>query len=136
MKSLFPDICSDALQESKDFYVSLLGFSIVFEIDWYIQLQSPHDENLQIAFVKRDHPSVPERFRHTPQGVVVTVELEQIEPYYKKAQELGLDIIQELRDEVWGQRHFMTVDPNGLLVDMVQMISPTPEFMKEYGLIQ
>jgi len=136
MKSLFPDICSDALQASRDFYVSLLGFSTVFEIDWYIQLQSPHDENLQIAFVKRDHPSVPERFRQTPQGVVVTVELEQVEPYYEKAQELGLEIIQELRDEVWGQRHFMTVDPNGLLVDVAQMILPAPEFMKKHGLMQ
>ena len=135
MKSLFPDICSDALQASRDFYVSLLGFTTVFEIDWYIQLQSPHDQNLQIAFVKRDHSSVPERFRQTPQGVVITVELDQVESYYEKAQELGLEIVQELRDEVWGQRHFMTVDPNGLLVDVVQMISPTPEFMKEYGLM-
>lgn len=135
MKSLFPDICSDALVESKDFYVSLLGFTPVFEIDWYIQLQSPHDENLQIAFVKRDHVSVPNKYQQTPQGVVITIELENVESYYEKARELDLEIVLELRDEVWGQRHFMTLDPNGLLVDVVQMIEPDAAFLKEHGLM-
>ena len=135
MKSLFPDICSDALVESKDFYVSLLGFTPVFEIDWYIQLQSPHDENLQIAFVKRDHASVPNKYQQTPQGVVITIEFENVESYYEKAQELDLEIVHELRDEVWGQRHFMTLDPNGLLVDVVQMIEPDAAFLKEHGLM-
>ena len=74
MKSLFPDICSDALAESKGFYVSLFGFVPVFEIDWYIQLRSPNDENVQIAFVARNHASVPQAFQCSPQGVVVTIE--------------------------------------------------------------
>ena len=45
MNSLFPDICSDAIEESKEFYTSLLGFKTVFSIDWYVQLQSPTDAN-------------------------------------------------------------------------------------------
>ncbi|MGI9333179.1 MAG: VOC family protein [Gammaproteobacteria bacterium] len=132
MNSLFPDICSDALPESRDFYVSLLGFKPVFEMDWYIQLQAPNDENVQLAFVARDHPSVPEGYRVTPQGVVITVELNDIEPVHRRALQMGVTLIQELRDEVWGQRHFMAADPNGLLVDVVQMIAPAPEFAEQY----
>ncbi len=134
MKSLFPDICSDALLESKDFYGSLFGFEPVFEMDWYIQLKSPHDDNLQIAFVKREHTSVPKAYQHVSQGVVVTIELDDVDSVYEKARKLGCKIIQKVCDEAWGQRHFMTIDPNGLLVDVVQMIPPTPEFLREHGL--
>ncbi len=134
MKSLFPDICSDHLIESKEFYTSLLNFELVFEIDWYIQLRSPTDENLQIAFVQRRHSSVPVEFQDSPQGVVITIELDDVDSVYQKAQEVGYKIVCPLRDEEWGQRHFMTVDPNGLLVDVVKMIPPSPEFARKYHL--
>ncbi len=134
MKSLFPVICSDTLQASKNFYVSLFGLEPAFEIDWYIQLRSPDDENLQIAFVDTQHPSVPCHYQKTAQGVLVTIELEQVDPIYDKAKSLGLAIELDLRDEEWGQRHFMSVDPNGLLVDVVQMIEPSQAFLKQHGL--
>ena len=39
-----------------------------------------------------------------------------------------------LRDEDWGQRHFMALDPNGLLVDVVQLIEASREFLEQHGL--
>ena len=134
MKSLFPDICSDALAESKAFYVSLFGFIPVFEIDWYIQLRAPNDENVQIAFVARNHTSIPKEFQRSPQGVFVTIEVADAAALYEEARRQDRKIVLDLRDEAWGQRHFMTVDPNGLLVDVVQTIPPSPEFLKENGL--
>ena len=134
MNSLFPDICSNAIEESKEFYMSLLGFEPVFAIDWYVQLRSPNDKNLQIAFVRQDHASVPAGFRHSPRGVIVTVEMDDVDAVYKHARRLSCEIVLELRDEVWGQRHFMVRDPNGLLLDLVQMIEPTQEFLETHGL--
>jgi len=136
MKSLFPDICSDHILESRDFYVQLLGFKVVFEIDWYVQLRSPKDESVQIAFVRRDHPSVPRNFQESPRGVVITAEVDSVDPIYEAAKEQAYEIAYELRDERWGQRHFMTIDPNGLLVDIVEMIPPSEEFLREYGLAE
>jgi hypothetical protein len=37
-----------------------------------------------------------------------------------------------LRDEPWGQRHFITEDPDGVLVDVVTVIPPAPEFVAQY----
>jgi len=132
LKSLFPDICSTNLAESKQFYASLFGMKPVFDIDWYVQMQADHDENVQIAFVAKDHPSVPQRFAVDPQGVVITFELEDVDSVYERAKEMKLSIVQELRDEEWGQRHFMVEDSNGLLVDVVKMIEPSEEFVKNY----
>ena len=132
LKSLFPDICSTCLPESKQFYETLIGMKPVYEIDWYVQLRAEHDENVQIAFVAKDHPSVPQGFGVDPQGVLITLELDDVDSVYERARELELPVVQELCDEEWGQRHFMVTDPNGLLVDVVKMIEPSEEFVKKY----
>jgi catechol 2,3-dioxygenase-like lactoylglutathione lyase family enzyme len=134
MYSLFPDICTDDVAASRDFYVALLGFRVAFEIEWYVQLQSPADPNLQLAFVRRGHASVPAGFGDAPRGVLVTVETKDVDAVHAHARAIGAEIVHALRDEVWGQRHFMAKDPNGLLVDVVQLIPPAPEFLREHGI--
>lgn len=129
MKSLFPDICSEKLQESKAFYSNLLGFKEVVDIGWYVQLCSPKDENLQVAFVEHNHDSIPKEYRELPKGVVVTVEVENADQVFSTAQSMKLPVVVPLKNEVWGQRHFMTLDPNGLLVDVYHMVEADPEFM-------
>ena len=47
---------------------------------------------------------------------------------------LGAEIAQELRDEEFGQRHFMAVEPNGLLVDVYEPIPFSPAFAAEHGI--
>jgi catechol 2,3-dioxygenase-like lactoylglutathione lyase family enzyme len=134
MRSLFPDVCTDRLEASRDFYVALFGFRVVFEAPgWYVQMQSPDDPDLQLAFVQHDHESVPEGFRERARGVLVTVETEDVDAVHQHALELGLEPVYALRSEAWGQRHFMVTDPNGLLVDVVQLIPPDPGFLEAHG---
>jgi uncharacterized glyoxalase superfamily protein PhnB len=44
----------------------------------------------------------------------------------------GAPIIHPLTDEPWGQRRFMTRDPAGVLVDVVQQIEPAAGFWDRY----
>ena len=132
MNSLFPVLCTESVSESHSFYKNLFGMQAAFEIDWYVQLQSPDNNSIQIAFVKTDHPSVPERFQDMSAGTIVTLEVEDADRYYSKAKELGLVIEVPLRDEPWGQRHFMVVDPSGVLVDVVKLIEPSKEFTENF----
>jgi len=37
------------------------------------------------------------------------------------------------RDEDFGQRHFITADPNGVLIDIIKPIPPSAEFLKQYS---
>jgi catechol 2,3-dioxygenase-like lactoylglutathione lyase family enzyme len=134
MQSLFPDICTESVAASRDFYVNLFGFRVAFEIDWYVQLQSPADPNLQLAFVQLGHPSVPAGYGERPRGVLVTIETQDVDAVHERARRLGCEVVYALRDEVWGQRHFMAKDPNGLLVDVVQLIPAAPAFLREHGL--
>lgn len=133
MNSLFPVLCTESVGESHRFYKNLFGMQAAFEIDWYVQLRSPDNESIQIAFVQADHPSVPERFQAMPAGTIVTLEVDDADQYHNKAKELGLAIELSLRDEPWGQRHFMVVDPGGVLVDVVKLIEPSGEFSEHYS---
>jgi catechol 2,3-dioxygenase-like lactoylglutathione lyase family enzyme len=37
---------------------------------------------------------------------------------------MGVPIEVELRDEPWGDRHFVVVDPNGMVIQLVQWVTP------------
>jgi hypothetical protein len=44
----------------------------------------------------------------------------------------GLKIHVTLRDEPFGQRHFITEDPNGVAIDVIKPIPPTPEYAAQF----
>jgi catechol 2,3-dioxygenase-like lactoylglutathione lyase family enzyme len=130
VNALFPDVPSARLPESRDFYVRLLGMEVVFDSDWYVLLRDPRRPRLQLAFVAHDHHSVPDAFRGPARGLLVTAEVEHVEAVHARAREMGAEIAQELRDEEFGQRHFMAVDPNGLLVDVYEPIPFSAAFLE------
>lgn len=41
----------------------------------------------------------------------------------------GIPIAHELCDEPWGERHFAVVDPNGIPVNISQLIEPAKEYL-------
>ena len=51
---------------------------------------------------------------------------------FVNAQDNGLPILLPLQDEPWGQRHFITKDPNGVLIDVIKLIAPSKEFEAQY----
>jgi catechol 2,3-dioxygenase-like lactoylglutathione lyase family enzyme len=127
INAVFPVLMTDRLAESRDFYAGLLGMRLAFEADWYVQLLSRTTPAAQLGLVASGHESVPAVFRRPAAGVLVTVEVENVDTVHERAQSRGLPIVLSLRDEDWGQRHFITRDPNGLAVDVVQVIPVTSD---------
>jgi catechol 2,3-dioxygenase-like lactoylglutathione lyase family enzyme len=125
--AVFPVLMTARLAESRDFYADLLGMRIAFEADWYVQLLSSTTPAAQLGLVASDHESVPPVFRRRAAGVLVTIEVDDVDAVYGRAQARGLPIQLSLRDEDWGQRHFITHDPNEVAVDVVQVIPVTSE---------
>jgi hypothetical protein len=42
-------------------------------------------------------------------------------------------VVLSLRSEAFGQRHFIAVDPDGTLVDVITPIPPTGEYVALYA---
>ena len=117
---LLPNICTDRMAETRDFYVDLLGFVVGFEHPgWYIQVSSPTNPQLQIGIVRRDHEFTPKAFRQPAQGVIISIQVDDVDAAYAGVLMRGFRVAHELRDENFGMRHFMVADPNGLLVNIL-----------------
>jgi catechol 2,3-dioxygenase-like lactoylglutathione lyase family enzyme len=120
---ILTNICSDRLAESRDFYVTLLGFDVSYDSDWYVQLRSPSNKELEFGIILRSHSLVPQEYQTTPSGMYVTFVVPEVDLVYEKAVAMGLRIVQEPRNEFYGQRRFLTVDPNGCLIDICSPFS-------------
>jgi catechol 2,3-dioxygenase-like lactoylglutathione lyase family enzyme len=112
------NICSDRLAESREFYVALLGVEVNYDSDWYVQLRCPHRAGLEFGIIQRTHELVPMQYRSAPTGMYVTFEVDDVDAVYRQAQAMNLSILQEPKNEFYGQRRFLTVDPNGCLLDI------------------
>ncbi|MEM9092795.1 MAG: VOC family protein [Cyanobacteria bacterium P01_F01_bin.53] len=115
---ILTNICSDDLPSSKNFYVDLLGLNVKYDSDWYVQLCSPENSEIEYGIIKRDHELVPAQYQQNPTGMYVTFVVADVDSVYQKAVDMGLPIIQEPRNEFYGQRRFLTQDPNGCLIDI------------------
>lgn len=126
--SIFPTICADDVAATRDFYVDLVGFQVVFDSGWYVQLEATDGHRPQIGIVQRDHASVPAGYRQARAGVLVAIEVDDVDAIHRQATAAGLEMPLDLRSEAFGQRHFITVDPAGTLVDVITPIPPTGEY--------
>jgi catechol 2,3-dioxygenase-like lactoylglutathione lyase family enzyme len=133
MRNIFPTICTDAVAEVRDFYCDHLDFEAGFDSGWYVQLASIDDPTRQLGIVERTHATVPEEFRTSPAGVLISIELDDVDDVHQRIVAAGHKIVLDLRSEDFGQRHFMTVDPAGTLVDVITQIEPSDEYV-QYGL--
>lgn len=131
--SFYPVIMTDDVAGTASFYVEHFRFRALFEIDWYVHLQSMDDPSVNLAILDGNHATVPEAARgHHVSGLILNFEVADPDAEYERAKKAGLPILDGLRDEDFGQRHFITADPNGVLIDIIKPIPPTGEFAALY----
>jgi len=132
LTSYYPVICTAALAETRAFYEGFFDFAPVFESDWYVHLTSRSDSRVNLAIMDHSHPTIPDGYRKPAQGLLLNFEVEDVDAVYEKARAAGLNIRLTLRDEDFGQRHFIMADPSGVLVDVIKPIAPSAEFAAQY----
>ena len=118
-------IITEKLAENTAFYTQVLQFGVTFEDDFYLLLHTPNQE-AEISFLLPNHPSQQPLFQKpfTQQGVYLTIEVENVDDYYRSLKQQGVPIAIDLREEPWGDRHFAIIDPNGIGIDIVTYSAP------------
>ncbi len=114
-----PGFVTDKLAQTKEFYLKYFGFKVKFENDFYILLIHEQSD-FEISFLETNHPSQNQVFQPKyEKGSYLTIEVPDVDSEYKKLKSLGCEILMETKDEPWGDRHFIVLDPNGLGLDIV-----------------
>jgi len=120
--AMFPVMVTADLEAVKAFYESVFGFTVVFyDAEFYLHLVSPNS-GVQLGFLMPEHASQPDFLRPlmSPDGYVISLEVKDAAHAYSKAQKMDLIMAMELKEEAWGQVHFMLQDPAGFRIDVVQ----------------
>ncbi|WP_394199530.1 VOC family protein [Litoreibacter albidus] len=129
----YPVVQTNDVASTKAFYVDNFRFTVAFDSDWYCHLQSSEDPAVNIAILQWDHETIPPAGRGTVNGLILNFEVEDVDQEFQRIQDAGLPVLKPLVDEAFGQRHFITSDPNGVLIDVIKPIPPVGDFVDQYA---
>lgn len=130
--SYYPVLMTEDVSATASFYRTHFGFRALFDADWYVHLQSPDNPCVNLAIVDCRHSTIPQIARRPIAGLLLNFEVDDVDAEYARLTTTGLPILLALRDEAFGQRHFITADPNGVLIDVITPIPPSAEFAAQY----
>jgi catechol 2,3-dioxygenase-like lactoylglutathione lyase family enzyme len=130
--SYYPVLMVGDVAATAGFYVQHFGMKPMFESDWYVHLQKADDPSVNLALLQGDHATIPASGRGRAGGVLINFEVEDVDAVHARLAEAGVPILLPLRDEAFGQRHFIASDPNGVLIDVITPIPPTQEFAAQF----
>jgi uncharacterized glyoxalase superfamily protein PhnB len=104
-----PNLQSERPDETRDFFVGLLGFEPAMDLGWVMTVASPDNPSAQVTMISNDDLSAP--------GISVGVD--DVDAVHARAVEQGYEIAYPIRDEEWGVRRFMLREPGGTMVNVV-----------------
>ncbi len=135
LQSFYPVIAAEPplIAPMRDFYVRHFGFTVTYDSEAYVSLRRSEGHPFELAIVQRDHPSMPEAYRRQAAGLLLNFEVDDVDAAYERlVRDARLPLVSDIRNEAFGQRHFVLADPAGVLVDVIKVIPPSSEFADLY----
>ncbi len=113
IKRVVPNITTDRVDESREFYTGLFGFRVAMDLGWIVTLVSPDIPAAQISLVRGER-AVP-----ASRDPAITVEVDEVGKVHAEAVSRGHRIVYPLTVEPWGVRRFHLKDPNGVVINVM-----------------
>lgn len=129
--STYPVLAVSDVASSQQFFETLFGFEAGYVSDWYVHLNHPSNANASVALVQKNHETVPASGRVAASGLLINFEVEDVDAEYARLSQHA-EVLLPLRDEAFGQRHFIVRGPEGVMVDVIKPIPPSAEFAAQY----
>lgn len=131
----YPVLLVENVSVTAGFYQMHFGFERQFNADWYVHLSREDQGKIhQMAVMHYGHHTIPEVGRAPTRGLIINVEVADVDEVHKRMGAAGVPMLQPLRSEKFGQRHFIAADPGGVLVDVITPIPFDPDWLAEQGL--
>ena len=117
IERLLTNVCSNDLDKSKEFYVSLFNFDVDYDSDWFVHLISKGKE-LELGLISETSEIVPKQAKGKISGVYLTFVVESVDELYLKAKRLEISILQTPENTPYGQKRMIVVAPEGTVCDV------------------
>jgi predicted enzyme related to lactoylglutathione lyase len=113
----------DDVPASAGFLATHFGFQEAAAADGFASLV--REDAANVIFLKRGIEVLPEGFRDQHvSGVIVAFTVEDLPAEYERLRAEGVAITMDLREEPWGERLFQVTDPNGVIIQLVDWVTP------------
>lgn len=111
---IIPEIRSDDLGATRDFYCDLIGLQVeMAELPAFLLLSSPTTPAAQLVVNDNGHTGL-------PPGFAIDVETPaRVDAIHAEVTRRGLPVVEPLTTKPWGIRRFSVIDPNGVRVTIV-----------------
>jgi uncharacterized glyoxalase superfamily protein PhnB len=135
LSSLYPVMMTSEVHRLKAFYCENFGFTVAFEAEWYVSLKKVQGASVfELALLEAVHDTIPMGFREQARGIILNFEVQNAgQEYERLVERAGIRAVLPLKDEAFGQRHFMIKDPAGNLIDIIENIPPSGQFASNYA---
>jgi len=133
--SVYTLITTDKVRQCRDFYVEHFGFSVEFASTVFVQLQTATEDGglMTLAFMPPNELFGGDyREQFNGRGAYITIEVTDARAEFERLRSAGVEIIADLEDSPWGQRHFLLRDPHGTVVDVSEPTEPAAGWYDPY----
>ncbi len=113
IRRIVPNIVSPQPELCRDFYAGFLGLRVAMDLGWIVTYVSPDNPTAQVSVLRGESPTVTDR------SVSLSIEVSDVDAFYREAVARDYPIVHPLTDEPWGVRRLHVTDPNGLVVNVM-----------------
>lgn len=108
---------------SAKFLIDHFGFAEKMSADGFVDLTHP-TAGFDIIYLRTGLGSFkPERIAGSAgEGLLVVFVVDDIDAEYERVQREGVPIVTPIETEPWGERYFQALDPNGIVIQLVQWV--------------
>ena len=105
------DIATKNSQQMEEFYKALFDLDVAMSLGWITTMASTELSLAQLSFMSEGGSGAP-----IPD---LSIEVDNVDDVYRRAQGRGCDIPYELTNEPWNVRRFFVVDPSGKILNVL-----------------
>jgi len=111
---IVPNIFSNDLENSKQFYTNFLEMDLVMDMEWILTFASKENPTSQISIVQFDKQ---EKLDNT--ATFLSIEVSDIDKLYERAKKQNIEIVYPITEEPWGVKRFFVKEPNGATINLL-----------------
>lgn len=101
------------------------GFADEMSADGFVSLTRP-DAGFNVIFLRIGLPTFkPARMAgHSADGLLLVFVIDDVDAEFDRLSRAGLEFTTPIETEPWGERYFQVTDPNGVVIQLVQWMTP------------
>ncbi|MET9610055.1 VOC family protein [Streptomyces sp. NPDC006512] len=114
----------DDVDASREFLCTHLGYQVAVAAEGFVSL-AREDAAVGIVLLRTGIEVLPPEQRdRRADGLILALTVDGLDAEERRLREAGAPITMPLREEPWGERLFQLTDPNGIVVQLVEWVTP------------